>query len=141
VTDVALCIPFRTVNVNLPGESKPTGTFSVNTIPTALQVEDSIAFACESVMHSVKTLHTQVQDVAKCAAMWRAAADIELAYAERDADVNEAYVRLNERANAELEALIRVNAIWQNTEPVDPATLVPYWSFPDPTVHGDWSDL
>lgn len=141
VSDVAMCIPYRTVNVNLPGESKPTGTFSVDTIPNATQVGDTIAFACESVMHSVKTLHTQVQDIAKCAAMWRAAADIELAYSERDADVNETYVRLNERAELELATLIRTNAIWLNTEPGDPLLTVPYWSFPDPTTHGDRSDL
>lgn len=134
--DVGGCIPTRTVNVNLPGNEVHLGTFTEDTYPTAEQAQDKIDQACADVLKAVATVGTDLEDPAKNAAMWRAAADAELAYPDRTADVNH-YEQLNARAKYAWELFLNAAAS-QGTG--DSATL-PVWYSQDSPWWADRADI
>jgi hypothetical protein len=69
---------------------------------------------------------------ARTAVAWRAAADIELGYPNRDADIH-VYDQLDARAKWELsQLLLRLQALGEGTPMSAPA-----WSAPDPPVYAD----
>lgn len=134
--DVARHIPTRTRDVKTPGSDDLLGTFTANTTPDDGQAQAAIDAAVLGILSMTGTLDAadaQLLDQARVAAEWRAAADIEIAYPGRDADVR-VYDQLDQRARYELSALLeRLKSAGEGT----PALVGPAWSAPDPPP---WSD-
>jgi hypothetical protein len=116
------------------------GTFTAATTPTDLQaqpvIDDAVnaTIAAAGVMPSLTDPnYALVTEAAATAAEWRAAADIEIAYPNRDADIR-TYVSLDARAKDALATLLRVMVETQ-TGAVE---AVPVWQAPAPP---NWADL
>jgi hypothetical protein len=108
------------------------GTFNDKTVPTDTLAEPIVTGAVAVVANAVGTIGVLLYPLAKDAAAWRAAADIELAYPERDADIT-LYEQLDRRAQLALTRLI--NAADDTGTGAD-GTL-PQYAFPDPVPWGD----
>jgi hypothetical protein len=141
LSDVARHIPRRTRDTKTPGSDKLLGTFTASTTPTSDQAQaviDAVVgtlLAGTGPLPAAGTAVMDIQTAARTAAEWRAAADIELAYPLRDADV-QVYDQLNARAADALATLKQVLAQAGGGQ-VDVAT--PYWGFPAPPPWGDLS--
>lgn len=140
LAEVAGCIPTRTANVNLPGEDEYLNTFNTDTRPTGDEAQKVIDHAVSDVETFAATIPTMItpnlESVAKNAAMWRAAADIELAYPDRTADVS-IYAQLDARARYEWDAFVRACSSQGTTT----GTGIPTWTMPDPVWWGDRNDI
>lgn len=139
--DVARHIPRRTRDTRTPGSDQVLGTFTPDTTPTDAQAQGLIDAACNAVLSAAGPVpavgqpnYQLVQSAARTAAEWRAAADIEIAYPNRDADVAVAAV-LDQRAKDALATLIAVMAQTQ-TGTID---VFPLWMSPDPPPWADES--
>jgi hypothetical protein len=135
LADVGGKIPTRTRPAD-PPDGDPLGTFTEETMPTAAMVEPIIDGAVAQVRHAVGTVPSTPEtlyDLARDAAAWRAAADVELAWPERDADLREVYDRLDARAKLALQALI--DACEDAGTGADGG--LPVWAFPEPVPWGD----
>ena len=135
--DVARHIPTRTRDTRTPGEDVMLGTFTAGTTPDDSQAQAAIDAAVRDVLSRTGPLDTgdgELLDAARGAAEWRAAADIELAYPNRDADVHVAD-QLDARAKYELDTLL-ARMQGQGEGPL-PLETVPAWSAPDPPP---WAD-
>lgn len=133
--DVARHIPTRTRDTKTPGSDALLGTFTASTTPNAEQaqaVTDAAVLGVLSQTGDLDPSDASLLAQARVAAEWRAAADIELAYPNRDADV-QVYRDLDARAKAELATLLRR---LQGLGEGDPAAL-PRWSAPDPPAYAD----
>ncbi|GAA3172487.1 hypothetical protein [Nonomuraea roseoviolacea] len=135
---VADHIPTRTRPTEPPGTDTLLGTFNGQTTPTAEQANRQITAAVAEVLAAVggtiPAAPPHLATLASEAAALRAAASIELAYPDRQADVN-VYEQLNARAIAALQRLIdAVNDAGSGPE----GALMPVWAFPDPPRHGDY---
>lgn len=136
LADVAGCIPTRTANVSLPGEDGYLNTFTEDTRPTDVQAQLIIDHAVSDVKSAVTSVTAALEAVAKNAAMWRAAADIELAYPDRNADVN-TYNALDERARYEWARFMDA----ANNQGTSTTAGVPQWAMPIPVWWGDRNDI
>ena len=136
LADVGGCIPTRTVNVSLPGSEDYLNTFTADTRPTATQMQSIIDHAVNDVIAAVATVGVTLEPLAKNAAMWRAAADAELAYPDRNADANY-YTALDARAKYEWSLMLTA-ADDQGTGTTGTA---PQWYMPDPVWYGDRTDI
>jgi len=140
VTDVARHIPTRTRDTKTPGSDKLLNTFTVNTTPTdaqAQQVIDDIVAALTAEFGDLPQHVGHSPDIAaaaRTAVEWRAAADIEVAYPTRNADLN-VYPLLNARADTARRTL-QVALAAAGAGQVD---LIPVSSFPPPPGWGDTS--
>jgi hypothetical protein len=133
--DVARHIPTRTRDVKTPGSDKLLGTFTSSTTPDDGQAQATIDAAVLGILSQTGPLDradTNLLSQARLAVEWRAAADIELAYPNRDADIK-VYADLDARAKDELATLLR--RLQFQGEGADEA--VPYWSAPRPPVYAD----
>lgn len=136
LTDVGGCIPTRTANVNLPGEDKYLGTFTADTYPTDVQAQKAIDHAVNDVVLAATSITAVLEPAAKNAAMWRAAADIELAYPDRNADANY-YAQLDARARYEWDLFLKAcDSQGSSTE-----SGIPSWTMPEPVWYGDRTDI
>lgn len=111
------------------------GTFSASTTPTNDQAQSVIDAAVLGALSQTGPLDQTDGGLlaqARAAVEWRAAADIEIAYPNRDADVR-VYDQLDARAKYELATLLRRLQYQGEGEPAS----VPYWSAPDPPVYAD----
>lgn len=110
LADVARHIPTRTRDVATPGSDQLLGTFTEGTTPTADQAQGFIDDAVQWVIASVGALPTglpptdEIMVAARTAAEWRASADIEVAYPNRDMDVR-LFAQLDTRAKDALSTL------------------------------------
>jgi hypothetical protein len=133
--DVARLIPTRTRDAAVPGDDTLLGTFTTTTTPTAAQAQATIDAAALTVLSQTGPLDAADANLlaqARVAVAWRAAADIELGYPNRDADVH-VYDQLDSRAKYELAQLLRrLQAQGEGY-----AESVPFWSAPDPPVYAD----
>lgn len=136
LADVGSVIPTRTVNVSMPGQDDYLNTFTADTRPTNVQAQDIIDSAVNDVVLAVIAVTTALENIAKNAAKWRAAADIELAYPDRNADIN-TYTQLDARARYEWQLLL--TAAGSQNEGVNSS--LPVWYMPDPDPHGDRRDI
>lgn len=134
--DVAACVPTRTANVTLPGTDDYLNTFTADTRPTDVQAILVIGKAVADVLGAVSSVTVRLEPLAKNAAMWRAAADIELAYPDRNADANY-YAQLDERARYEWALFIGA----AEEEGSSNSAGVPQWSMPPPVWWGDRNDI
>jgi hypothetical protein len=102
LADVARHIPTRTRDTKSPGSDTLLMTFNANTTPSdaqAQQLIDDTVGVLESQVGDLPGITTQHPDLAIAMRQyveWRAAADIELAYPNRDADIR-LYDQLNAR--------------------------------------------
>ncbi|MET8866531.1 hypothetical protein ABZW11_26635 [Nonomuraea sp. NPDC004580] len=135
---VADHIPTRTRNASTPGDTSLLGTFTAQTEPTDEQTRRHIAAACVEVLGAVggtvPDTPAFLAGLAGEAAALRAAADIELAYPNRNADADR-FAQLDQRAKNALQRLIdAVNDAGSGPE----GGLSPQWAFPDPPWYGDY---
>lgn len=120
-----------------PGSDQLLGTFTASTTPTDSQAQaviDQVVAVLTADAGSIPANLPGVQVAARTAAEWRAAADIEVAYPVRDADV-QVYAQLDARANAAYATLFRVLAE-AGAGLVD---VEPSWGFPPSPPWGDLS--
>lgn len=133
--DVARLIPTRTRDAANPGSDDLLGTFTSTTTPTDGQAQAVIDAAVVSVTARTGQLDSGDGDLlaqARTAVAWRAAADIELGYPNREADIR-VYDQLDARAKWELtQLLLRLQALGEGTPMSAPA-----WSAPAPPVYAD----
>jgi hypothetical protein len=141
LADVARHIPTRTrAYTGTPGSDRVLGTFTEATTPTAEQAQADIDAAVRAIVASVGQIPTSgdpamvaaIQGAARDAAEWRAAADIELAWPNRDADVSVAR-ELDARATGAL-ATLKVVLAEAGSGLVEDN---PQWAFPEPVAWGD----
>jgi hypothetical protein len=132
LSDVADYIRTRTMDISNPGSDILLGTFNSRTNPDGESVQRILEKAVRSVSAVVPDPPTSIQDLATSAAAIRAAADVELAHPERNADVN-VYAQLNSRAELELERLQKAADVIG----VGAEALYPRWAMPDPVPWGD----
>lgn len=135
---VADHIPTRTRPSDPPGTDTLLGTFTSITTPTDEQATRQIKYACTEVLGAVggtiPATPTFLYGLASEAAALRAAADIELAYPDRQADVS-VYELLNQRAKDALQRLIdAINDQGSGPE----GSLLPQWAMPEPVWYGDY---
>lgn len=135
---VADHIPTRTRDAANPGSDTLLGTFNASTTPTDEQATRQIVAAVAEVLAAVggtvPATPAHLETLASEAAALRAAADIELAYPDRNADVN-VFQQLDQRAKDALQRLIdAVNDAGSGPE----GALLPVYSFPDPVWYGDY---
>lgn len=136
LVEVGGCIPTRTVNVNLPGSTEYLNTFNSDTRPTAAQAQVKIDGAVNAVLNAVSAIGPDLEDMAKSAAMWRAAADIELSYPDRNADADY-YRLLNERAQYEWDLFLSA----AESDNTSNAATVPTWYTTDAPWWADRTDI
>jgi hypothetical protein len=140
LADVARHVPTRTRDSKSPGSDKLLGTFNANTTPTdgiVQQMIDDTVAGLEAQVGDLPYVTQQHPDVAvamRTYVEWRVAADIELAYPNRDADIQTA-AALDARAN---KALAVVTAALVVTDEGSVAA-DPVWAFPDPPPYADSS--
>jgi hypothetical protein len=140
LSDVGRHIPTRTRDTSVPGSDRMLSTFTASTTPTDAQAQAVIDDTVAVLLADVGELPTtgaqwpEIQQAARQAAEWRAAADIELAYPNRDADVRVAAV-LDLRAKDALATLKRALAE-ADAGMVDAE---PEWAMPPPPPWGDKS--
>lgn len=137
LSDVARHIPRRTRDVKTPGSDQLLGTFTASTTPTSAQAQAVIDQVVAVLLADAGQIPGNLPDVqvaARAAVEWRAAADIEVAYPNRDADV-QVYAQLDARASAAYATLIRALAeAGQGQVDVEPS-----WGFPPSPPWGDLS--
>lgn len=133
---VADHIPTRTRDASAPGDTRLTGTFSAQTEPTDEQTRRHIAAAVSEVLGAVggtvPVTPAFLHHLAGEAAALRAAADIELAFPNRNAD-SDRFAQLDQRAKDALQRLL--DAIGDQGS--GPDVLLPQWAFPDAPWYGD----
>lgn len=140
LADVARRVPTRTRDYNSPGSDTLLMTFSANTTPTGSQVQQLIDDAV-GVLESqvgdlpgIVILHPDLAVAMRTYVEWRVAADIELAYPNRDADVR-VYEQLNARANLALQSVTAGLVVGD----LGTSAASPVGSFPDPPPYADQS--
>lgn len=138
---VAQHIPRRTRDMTTPGSDQQLGTFSANTTPNDVQAQAVIDDAANTIIGAAgrpppvtDPNYADVSTAARVAVEWRAAADIEVAYPVRDADVK-VFAQLDQRAKDALTALIE---LMSHTE-TGAAEPVPVWMSPAPPPWADQS--
>lgn len=138
VADVAKYIPTRTRDTTTPGSDALLNTFTPNTTPTGSQAQSIIDDAVGGVVSVVGELPAsppadpEIYSQARVAAAIRAAADIEMAYPNRDADVSVA-VLLGQRAALALAQLQQALSVLVG----GPVDLLPSWQMPLPETWGE----
>jgi hypothetical protein len=143
LSDVAKHIPARTRDKSKPGQDVMLRTFNANTTPNDADVQQRIDDAVSALIGQVGELPAQltesaeVADMARTAVEFRVAADIELAYPNRDADLI-TYDRLDRRAQLAMQQLTAALALAAGGGGYTP-DLLPQWAFPDPPPWGDTS--
>jgi hypothetical protein len=140
LADVARHIPSRTRDVTSPGSDRLLGTFTPATTPTDAQAQQVIDDAVAGILADVGELPAaayqapEIKVAARTAAEWRAAADIEVAYPNRTADLT-VYAQLDARAAGALAVLKRALA----QAGAGMTGEAPAWNFPPPPGWGDTS--
>lgn len=133
LADVARHIPTRTRDTRTPGSDQLLNTFTESTTPSSDAAQGFIDDAVQWVLASAGALPTnlpptdEIMVAARTAAEWRASADIEVAYPNRDMDV-QLFRTLDQRAKDALSTLI--SGLQKENEGV--IELVPVWSMPPP---------
>lgn len=136
---VATYIPERTVAVDRQSDGKPILTFTADTRPTDVQVQQQIEDAVGWVTTSCGDLHESLYDTARGLAAIRAAGMAEISWPVRDGDINAGEALLRQ-ADAGLKALVSRNTTLTGVDPDDPDAvfeIVPLWSFPCAPSYGD----
>lgn len=134
--EVAGHIPTRTRDAATPGSDAFTGTFSETTTPTESQAQRITDAAVATVAGAVGTVTTKLEPLARDAAGWRAAADIELAFIQRDGDTT-VYEQLDKRATAALTRLLET----AEEQGGGPDATLPVWCFPTPCDDGLYGEF
>jgi hypothetical protein len=140
VSDVARHIPTRTRDTKTPGSDALLGTFNGNTTPSdsvAQQMIDDTVASLEAQFGDMPGIASQHPDAATAIRVyveWRVAADIELAYPNRDADIQTA-AALDKRAVAQLAVVAAALAVSE----VGTTAVNPDGNFPVPDAYADQS--
>lgn len=131
--DVGNRVPTKTRDQTTPGANSLLNTFNDRTVPTGEQAQPILVGAIATVKSAVGVIGAGLYDLAKDAATWRAAADIELAYPDRNADIDRVYAALDARAKLALARVVdAADDAGQGAE-----AQFPTWSMPEPVPWGD----
>lgn len=133
--EVADYVPTRTIPTIGVGEQQPLGTFDTTTTPTGAHAQRIIDRAVSWVLARTGAVAESAQGAAKDVAALRAAGLVELAYPDRDADVNTATALLGQ-ADAALDDLVAANLSAGGGSGSDAQPLALH-SFPAPHPYGD----
>jgi len=140
LSEVARHIPTRTHDATTPGSDRMLVTFTANTTPTDAQaqgiIDGNVAGLIAETGEFPSTLPNllDVQTAAKLQVEWQSAADIELAYPNRDADIRVA-AQLQARADLAKANLLRVLAF----AGIGQVDVTPEWQMLPPPPWGDSS--
>lgn len=140
LADVARHVPTRTRDAKSPGSDTLLMTFNANTTPSDAQVNqliDDAVGVLESQVGDLPGVTSQHPDLAiamRSYIEWRVAADIEIAYPNRDADIR-VYDQLNARAALALKSVTDALV----TGDLGATAVDPQWAFPDPPPYADQS--
>jgi hypothetical protein len=138
--DVGRHIPTRTRDTRTPGSDKLLGTFTPYTTPDNEQAMSCIDASVQWVLSQTGPLPVgdeNAEQQARTAAEWYAAASIELAYPNRDADLR-LYALLDQRAKDALTVLItRIKLGGESIGSASEGAGEPVWSALDPPR---WAD-
>jgi hypothetical protein len=135
-SDVAKRIPTRTRDTRTPGSDRLLGTFTPDTTPDDGQaynaIETAVTWVTAQTGDALDLADPEMTTSARSCAEWRAAADIEISYPNRDADIR-LYQWLDQRAKDELASLIQLITIKTGRPPHSPVTEVhsPVWLAPE----------
>lgn len=135
LADVARHVPTRTHDTLSPGSDAMLGTFNGNTTPddaTVQQMIDDTVASLEALvgdMPSVTAQHPELATALRVYVEFSVAADIELAYPNRDADIQTATALAN-RAQQQLTA---IRAALAGAD-LGQVAVEPQWAFPDPAL-------
>lgn len=144
LSDVGKVVSRRTRDTRTRGSDALLGTFTANTTPTDEQVQARIDDVVSSTLARVGDMPSVPGDVATAARMYvelRVGADIELAYANREADLS-VYRDLSARADDAWKALQEAmkgsggGSVEQFPEFAYPAA--PWWGDTSPGSGTDW---
>lgn len=133
LADVGNRIPTKTRDQTQPGADQLLNTFTDVTVPTAAQAQPIVDNATSAVKAAVALVPPTLYSLALDAAAWRAAADIELAYPDRNADIDRIYSPLDARAKLALATFIAAAAIAGDSA----VEALPHYSMPQPVPWGD----
>jgi len=142
LTDVARHVPRRTRDTKTPGSDRLLMTFSSATTPSDANVQQMIDDTLSAIVAQLGELPAgaaespEVSDLARQAVEWQVAADIEIAYPNRDQDVQTA-AALTARARLAFTALVAAISAAQGSG--YDAAIFPQWGFPTPPAYGDTS--
>lgn len=135
LADVARHCPTRTRDTKTPGSDKLLNTFNGNTTPddsTVQQMIDDTLASLEALVGDVPGVtatHPELATALRVYVEFQVASDIELAYPNRDADIQTASA-LNARAQAQLKAIQQALA----GADMGQTAVDPVWAFPDPAL-------
>lgn len=133
LTEVGSRCPTKTRNQTAPpGDDSLLGTFNDKTLPTDTMAQPLVNGAVATVADAVANIGVLLYPLALDAAAWRAAADIELAYPQRDGDIK-VYELLDRRAKLALDRLIEA----ADNAGTGTDAIYPQYAFPDPVPWGD----
>jgi hypothetical protein len=140
LADIARHIPTRTRDTRTPGSDQLLGTFTPYTTPDNEQAQKCADAAVQWVLSSTGPLPPGLdfEQQARTAAEWRAAADIELAYPNRDADIR-IFAQLDQRAKDALSTLVdSIKLGGDSIGSADEGVGQPQWRAPAPPP---WADI
>lgn len=131
---VAIWVPWLTVDTVTPGSQTPSMTFTVNTEPSATHVAEHISQAALFVGAGAGTVPPTLYDLAGAITALRTAIALALAYPRDDTDTAAAVARMQAQYAIDWKAfLVAVD----NSGGDDPATASPVLYAPDPVPWGD----
>jgi hypothetical protein len=133
---VAAYCTARTLVPQTNGANVEQPAFSSTTRPTAEQVAVFVADACTWLLGRTGNLHATLEPTAAGICAIRAAGFVEMRYPERQsANRDDAITTgkfLLQQADQMLAGLIVRNEALTGTDPAQPVSVLPYWSFPAP---------
>jgi hypothetical protein len=132
---VAIWVPWLTVDTTTPGQQTPSGTFTATTEPNATHAQEHISQAAVMVGAAAGTVPAALYDLAAAITALRAAIALALAYPRDDQDIAAAVARMQAQYDADWKVF--VTAV-DNAGGDNPATASPVLYAPEPVRWGDW---
>lgn len=131
---VAIWVPWLTVDTTTPGQQTPSGTFTATTEPSAVHAQEHISQAALFVGAGAGTIPSSLYDLAAAITALRAAIALALAYPRDDQDIRAIVAAMQAQYATDWKAfLVAVD----NSGGDDPATASPVLYAPDPVPWGD----
>jgi len=131
---VAIWVPWLTVDTTTPGSQTPSMTFTATTEPSDVHAQEHISQAAQFVGAAAGTVPLALYELAAAITALRAGIALALAYPRDDTDVAEAVTRMQAQYAADWK--IFVNAV-ENAGGDVPATPAPVMYAPEPVAWGD----
>jgi hypothetical protein len=132
---VAIWVPWLTVDTTNPGSQTPSGTFTATTEPNAVHAQEHISQAALMVGAGAGTIPTALYGLATAITALRAAIALAMAYPRDDRDIATALAAMQAQYAADWKAFV---VAVDNAGGDNPATPAPVLYGPDPVPWGDF---